>query len=286
LTLLITASELDDLIHSDDTVRILDVRWRLDRPDGRDEYAAGHIPGAIYVDLDSELAAHGEPVEGRHPLPPVDEFQAAARRWGINDGDTVVVYDNFKNLSAARAWWLLTYAGVHDVRVLDGSLRAWTTAGLPLETGEASAAPGSIDLEYGHLPVLSIDDVATFPENGVLLDVRAPERYRGDEEPIDPKAGHIPGAVNAPAIENVDENGKFLHPDALAARFSALGVSDETPVATYCGSGINAAHTALALAIAGHTPALYAGSWSQWSNSDLPVATGSAPPESESLSAN
>ncbi len=257
-------------------LRVLDVRWRLDRPDGRPEYRGGHVPGAQYVDLDTQLARHGDPQDGRHPLPPVDQLQRDARGWGIDAGDTVVVYDDLKNMSAARAWWLLRYAGVDDVRLLDGGLSAWRAAGLPLETGEAARpAPGSVALEYGALPVLTIDEAAAFPGAGVLLDARAGERFRGEVEPIDPRAGHIPGARSAPTAENVDSDGRFLPPDQLRARFASLGVEPGAPVAAYCGSGVTAAHEVVALALAGFDAALFPGSWSQWANHpERPVAVG------------
>jgi thiosulfate/3-mercaptopyruvate sulfurtransferase len=257
-------------------LRLLDVRWRLDRPDGRPDYLAAHIPGAVYVDLDTQLARHGAPQEGRHPLPPVEQLERDARGWGLDDGDTVVVYDDLKNLSAARAWWLLRYAGVRDVRLLDGGLAAWKAAGLPLESGEsAPPAPGSVTLKYGALPVLTIDEAAAFPGEGVLLDARAGERFRGEVEPIDPRAGHIPGAVSAPTTENVDADGRFLPPEHLRARFAALGVEPGRDVAAYCGSGVTAAHEVVALALAGFDAALFPGSWSQWSNDPgRPVAVG------------
>lgn len=257
-------------------LRLLDVRWRLDRPDGRPDYLAGHLPGALYVDLDGQLARHGDPQDGRHPLPPVEQLQRDARAWGIDEGDTVVVYDDLKNLSAARAWWLLRFAGIDDVRLLDGGLSGWRAAGLPLETGEPAArASGSVALRYGALPVLSIDEAAAFPEAGVLLDARAGERYRGEVEPVDPRAGHIPGARSAPTTENVDADGRFLPPDRLRARFEALGVEPGTRVAAYCGSGVTAAHELVALALAGFDGALFPGSWSQWANHpERPVALG------------
>ena len=258
-------------------VRVLDVRWRLDRPDGRPDFLAGHIPGARYVDLETELAGHGEPTDGRHPLPSREAFQQSARSWGIDDGDTIVVYDDLKNLSSARAWWLLRAFGVADVRLLDGSLRAWTDAGLPLETGEASeVAAGSVTLAAGALPTLALDEVGAFAEGGLLLDARAGERYRGEVEPIDPRAGHVPGAVSAPTTENVAADGRFLSPDALRERFAALGAVEGSPVGVYCGSGVTAAHEAVALQLAGFEAVLFPGSWSQWSNHPgLPVATGS-----------
>ena len=265
-----------ELLPGGGPLRILDVRWRLDRPDGRPDFLAGHIPGAVYIDLDTQLARHGAPQEGRHPLPPVEQLERDARAWGIDDGDTVVVYDDLKNLSAARAWWLLRYAGVRDVRLLDGGLAAWKAAGLPLETGQsAPAEPGSVTLRYGALPVLTIDEAAAFPSGGVLLDARAGERFRGEVEPIDPRAGHIPGARSAPTTENVDADGRFLPPERLRVRFAALGVEPGAEVAAYCGSGVTAAHEVVALALAGVDAALFPGSWSQWSNDrERPVAVG------------
>jgi thiosulfate/3-mercaptopyruvate sulfurtransferase len=276
--ILITPRELAALIAEGAPVRVLDVRWRLDRPDGRPDYLAGHIPGAVYVSLDDDLAAHGEPTDGRHPLPDASALQSAARRWGIDEGDTVVVYDDLKSLSAARAWWVLTDAGIADVRILDGALRAWTAAGLGLEEGEVVPATGSVTLSTGHLAQVSIDGAAELAAAGALLDVRAPERYRGDVEPIDPRAGHIPGSINVPTADNVDAEGRFLAPAVLRARFAEAGVDGASPVGVSCGSGVTASHAFVALRIAGLTPMLYPGSWSQWSNhSDRPVATGSNP---------
>jgi thiosulfate/3-mercaptopyruvate sulfurtransferase len=276
--ILITPRELAALIAEGAPVRVLDVRWRLDRPDGRPEYLAGHIPGAVYVSLDDDLAAHGEPTDGRHPLPDASALQSAARRWGIDDGDTVVVYDDLKSLSAARAWWVLTDAGIADVRILDGALRAWTAAGLDLEEGEVVPATGSVTLSTGHLAQVSIGGAAELAASGALLDVRAPERYRGDVEPIDPRAGHIPGSINVPTADNVDAEGRFLAPAVLRARFAEAGVDGASPVGVSCGSGVTASHAFVALRIAGLTPILYPGSWSQWSNhADRPVATGSNP---------
>lgn len=276
--ILVSADDLAALIASDADVRILDVRWRLDRPDGRPDHLSGHIPGAVYVDLDTELAEHAAPTEGRHPLPSTAALQRSARRWGIDDGDTVVVYDDLKSLSAARAWWVLKDAGIDDVRILDGSLRSWTDAGYDLEQGAVEPRPGSVTLTSGLLRQLTIDEAAQTATEGVLLDVRAEERYRGDVEPIDPRAGHIPGARSLATAGNVDETGRFLDPELLRERFAAAGADASAPIGVYCGSGVTASHAFVAATLAGLDPALYAGSWSQWSqHPDRPVAVGEEP---------
>lgn len=259
---------------------MLDVRWTLSQPggatapDGRAEYHAGHIPGAVYVDLETELSRHGRPDEGRHPLPSTAQVQDAARRWGVNDGDIVIAYDDAGGLPAARAWWLLRQGGV-DVRVLDGGWAAWKTAGERVETGAVDRAPGDVTLSDIAGDSLTIDEAAAFPASGVLIDVRAPERFRGETEPLDPIAGHIPGAVNLPTTRHVAEDGTLRDIDELRESFGAVGVEPGTPVAAYCGSGITAAHTALVLAEAGIEAKIFHGSWSQWSNTPgRPVATG------------
>ncbi|WP_116109834.1 MULTISPECIES: rhodanese-like domain-containing protein [Amycolatopsis] len=273
---LISADELQRQLDSSAPPVLLDVRWALGDPNGHRHYLDGHLPGAVYVDLDTELATPPSPAEGRHPLPDIEAFQAAARRWGVREGSSVVAYDNSGNLAAARAWWLLRWAGVADVRLLDGGLAAWGDR--PLETGFGrTPEPGDVVLKPGHLPVLSIDETAALPAEGTLLDARAGERYRGEQEPVDPRAGHIPGAVSAPTGDNLATDGRFRPAAELAARFRDLGVT-AGPVGVYCGSGVTAAHEIAALAIAGIDAALYPGSWSQWSNQpDRPAATGPNP---------
>jgi thiosulfate/3-mercaptopyruvate sulfurtransferase len=274
----VSAAELNDLLTQGAPVRVLDVRWRLDRPEaGHGDYLTGHIPGAVFVSLDGELSTHGEPSEGRHPLPSTETLQAAARRWGLRDGDTVVAYDDSKGISAARAWWLLRQAGV-DVRVLAGGIRGWRAEGFEVATDDVSPEPGDIVLEEIGRDALSIDEAAAFPESGVLLDVRAPERYRGETEPLDPVAGHIPGARNLPTLLHLDPEGRILDPETVRKTFADVGVAPGTPVAAYCGSGVTAAHTALILHEVGIEAKVFPGSWSQWSNTPgRPVATGDQP---------
>ncbi|MGW0120051.1 sulfurtransferase [Streptomyces sp. NPDC003327] len=271
---IISASELLSESAGERPPVLLDVRWTLGGPPGRPEYEAGHLPGAVYVDLDTELA--GPPgTGGRHPLPDVAAFGAAMRRAGVSTGRPVVVYDGGLGWGAARAWWLLRWAGHPDVRVLDGGLAAWTGE-LSRET--PSPEPGDFRPKPGALGLLDADEAAALARSGLLLDARAAERYRGDVEPIDRVGGHIPGAVSAPTTENVGPDGLFLAADALRERFTALGVGAGTPVAVYCGSGVSGAHEVLALALADIPAALYAGSWSEWSSDpSRPVATGPDP---------
>ncbi|MDP5228414.1 MULTISPECIES: sulfurtransferase [Arthrobacter] len=259
-----------------DKLVILDVRWTLGDPLGREKYLMGHLPAAVFVDMESDLAAPASPEAGRHPLPSFEDFQATARRWGINDGDTVVVYDNSGSMAAARAWWLLREFGHADTRILDGGLMAWVLEDFSIEKEDVTLPAGDVTLHpMDPSAVVGIDGAGTWPENGVLLDARATERYRGEVEPIDPRAGHIPGAISAPTTENVDEDGQFLSAEALRERFSALGVEPGTPVAVYCGSGVTAAHEVAALKLAGFDAVLYPGSFSQWSNdASRDVATG------------
>lgn len=257
--------------------RLLDVRWTLTAPDGSAAYRAGHIPGAVYVDLDAELSDHSVAGRGRHPLPSAAALQDSARRWGLWPGDPVVVYDDWNAQAAARAWWLLRAAGLEDVRILDGGWSAWRAAGLPTESGDVTPEPGSLSISgLDAMPVVGANEIAVQADSAehAVLDARAAARYRGDEEPLDPRAGHIPGAVSAPTADNLTADGVFRSAADLRARFAELGAG-RVPVTVYCGSGITAAHEIAALAIAGYEAALYPGSWSEWSNDPArPVATG------------
>lgn len=272
---LITAEQLQRMLKQFRSLRLLDVRWTLAEPDGRGAYGHGHLPGAVYVDLETDLSAPGLPAtEGRHPLPDIDELQSTARRLGIRRGDTVVAYDAWNNMGAARAWWLLRWAGFTDVRVLNGGIDAWTAADLPLEKGTVVPVVGDVDLSPGHLPTVGMDDAAALAAEGTLIDSRAVERFRGESEPIDPRAGHIPGAVNVPAAEYLAD-GRFRDAEELRRVFAGAGAVPGALVGTYCGSGITAAHTALALHEIGIEASVFPGSWSQWSNhADRPAAMG------------
>lgn len=277
MTNFVTVAEASELLSAEAPVRVIDVRWRLDRPDGRPDYLSGHIPGAVFVPLDTELSTPGEPTQGRHPLPTTAELQASARRWGVRVGDAVIAYDDAKGAAAARAWWLLRQAGI-DVRVLEGGIRAWRDAGLEVATDDVIPTEGDVVLDEIGADALTIDEAAAFPASGVLLDVRAPERYRGEVESLDPQAGHIPGAVNLPTVLHFDAEGRILDHDAIRESFARVGVTEGTPVAAYCGSGVTAAHTALVLDEIGIAARVFPGSWSQWSNTPgRPVAVGDRP---------
>ncbi len=249
---------------------MLDVRYRMGGPSGRGEYLAGHLPGAAYVDLDTALAAPPGPT-GRHPLPDPAVFEQAMRAAGVYDERPVVVYDDWAGRAAARCWWLLRWAGHADVRVLDGGWSAWTAAGGARSAEDVVPAPGDFVVRPGALDVVPVEEVLDLAAYGVLVDAREPARFRGEIEPVDPVAGHIPGALNVPTSANLTEDGRFRTPEELRA---AYPVAPGQRVAAYCGSGITATHDILAMAVAGIDAALYPGSWSEWvADPDRPVAT-------------
>lgn len=283
--LLIEPAELADLLHADDPDRrpvVVDVRWDLGRgPEGnREAYLEGHLPGASFLDLESGLSGtvREDGRGGRHPMPSTSTAQEAFRAAGVQDEQPVVVYDGAKSMGAARAWWLLNYYGKTDVRVLNGGYAAWVAAGLPTQTGEVVLPEGDIVLTPGGRRLLDADGVEHYLDRHQVVDARQASRFRGEEEPIDPVAGHIPGAINIPALRNVDDTGRFLPADDLELRFTDRGIQPDRRTAIYCGSGIQACHMALALEVAevGHyDPAVYIGSWSDWiADPDRPVATG------------
>lgn len=282
MSAIISASELVSELAGENPPVLLDVRWQLsvakaagDPPfDGRAAYASGHLPGAVLIDLDGELAGAPGPA-GRHPLPDLAVFGAAMRRAGVSATRPVVTYDGGQGWAAARAWWLLRWTGHPNVRVLDGGLPSWRG---PLETAAPTPAEGDFAPVPRAAELLDADGAAALARSGTLLDARAGERYRGEVEPIDRVGGHIPGAVSAPTTDNVTADGRFLPAKELRARFEGLGASGGSDVGVYCGSGVSGAHEVLALAVAGIPAALYVGSWSEWSSDPRrPVATGPDP---------
>ncbi|HEU4920119.1 MAG TPA: sulfurtransferase [Candidatus Limnocylindrales bacterium] len=273
---LISAAELAARL-DDPTVRIADVRWYLGDPErGRREYEQGHIPGAVFVDLDRDLAAPSGP--GRHPLPDPAAFAARVGELGFGSNDLIVAYDDAYGTIAARLWWMLDDLGHSRAALLDGGLRAWRESGLPLATEPSGPAePRTLRLRDRWSNVIDRDELVPRLPEVTLVDARVAERYRGDTEPVDPRAGHIPTAVNAPARLALTDDGRFLPGDELAKRFTAVAPPDR-PVVTSCGSGVTACHTAFALRLAGRpAPLLYPGSFSDWSRSDLPIALGDEP---------
>ena len=259
---------------------VLDVRWQLGEPSLRAEFEAEHIPGAAWVEFEEALT--GSPGEsGRHPLPDPDEFAEHMRAAGVHNDAPVIIYDANNSLAAARAWWLLTYFGHPRVFVIDGGLAAWKAAGLATkagESGDGAVNPGDFRVSPRTRRAIDADEAAGYADSPTrkLLDARLPERFRGEHEPVDPVAGHIPGAINVPTLNLVDAEGRFLEPDDLQLKLTAAGVGPGDDVATYCGSGVQAMHLALALEVAGHRPAaVYVGSWSHWiTDADRPTARG------------
>ena len=262
----------------DPSLRIADVRWVLGDPArGRAEYDAGHIPGAVFVDLDRDLAAPSGP--GRHPLPDPAAFATRLGEIGFGSDHFIVAYDDAFGTVAARLWWMLDNLGHTRVALLDGGLAAWREAGLPVSTEPAHPTPAMLRLRDRWTNTVDRDELRSRLGSATLIDARAPERYRGETEPVDPRAGHIPGAVNAPAKLALGADGRFLPGAELVRRLDDVAPADR-PVIASCGSGVTACHTALAVRLAGRPDAtLYPGSFSDWSRTDLPVATG---PESGS----
>ncbi|HSJ72502.1 MAG TPA: sulfurtransferase [Acidimicrobiia bacterium] len=272
---LISPEDLARII-DDRALRLVDCRWYIADPDeGAAAYRRAHLPGAVHASLDDHLSGTTGP--GRHPLPSPDEFAETLSSFGISPESTVVVYDDRGGAIASRLWWMLTAQGHAAVAVLDGGIQAWTMEGRPLTTD----VPALERTQYEVVQwtgIVTLEEVAEREPGTTVIDAREPERYRGDIEPIDSKAGHIPGAVSLPVAANLDENSRFRPSSDLAWRFSSIGVAGDTRVIAHCGSGVTACHTILAAEIAGlGRPDLYVGSWSEWSGTDRPVATGEAP---------
>lgn len=276
---LISPAELAELLAAALPSVVADVRWTVGGPPGKPEFEAGHIPGAVWVDLETQLA-RPPGVGGRHPLPMVGVFERAMREIGVRQDSLVIAYDAATSQAASRLWWLLTDAGHRDVRVLDGGLAAWRAAGLPTVSGQAKPPQrGNFVAHPGQRPQLDAAEISAqlgMRDAPTLVDVRAAERYSAEHEPIDPVAGHIPGAINLPAMANLRADGRLLPPEQIAKLFAEAGGGEGAVL--YCGSGITAAHSLLALESAGLTAAIYPGSWSDWiDDPSRPVATGPDP---------
>lgn len=265
---LVEAAWLRDHLHDAD-LRVIDFRWYLLRRNGRDEYLRGHIPGAVFVDLEAVTGTG----RGRHPLPAAEQFERAMRQAGVSSATRVVVYDDTGGSTASRLWFLLGLFGHRAQAVLDGGLQAWTA---PLETEVHAALSGDFTAKQPDLSRILDAEAVRALRGAPLIDARAGERYRGEKEPVDPKAGHIPGALSAPFTANLSVDGTFKSPEDLRRQYEALGA--QNGAVFYCGSGVNATHDILAMEIAGLPNArLYEGSWSDWSSRELPVATGPEP---------
>jgi thiosulfate/3-mercaptopyruvate sulfurtransferase len=278
VSLLLDCHELAARLATDEPPVVLDVRWTLGGPSGVVDFARGHIPGAHFVDLDRELSA--PPGPGRHPLPAAATFAAAMRRHGVDRSRLVVAYDAATGTSAARAWWLLRYFGHPNTALLDGGFAAWVSAGLPTASGDDhDPRAGDFEAVPGGMPLLSADGAAAMARDGILIDARAPERFRGETEPVDPVAGHIPGARNVPAQWTETPDGRFLPAAELRVRYATVGAEPGIPVAVYCGSGVVATEGVFAMGLAGIDAALYAGSWSEWiTDPNRPVEVGESIP--------
>ncbi len=258
---------------------LLDVRWALGSDTGFDDYLQGHLPGAIFVDLMRDLS--GVPGEdgrgGRHPMPHPDDFELDLAECGVDNGRLVTVYDEGNSYAAARCWWILRHFGKFDVAVLDGGISAWRAHRLPIEAGLRNIEEGDFTLGRGVGRVLDAQGAALYAAEGVLIDSRPAQRYRGEDTSIDAVGGHIPGAINVPAASLLAADGSFLPPDALRQRFADAGVTNGRPVSVYCGSGVSACLVALALCVAGidEAAAVYMGSWSDWiTDPSRPIETG------------
>ncbi|MBD2760143.1 sulfurtransferase [Yimella sp. cx-573] len=256
---------------------LLDARWKLGEPSQRAKYDHAHLPGAQWIEFEDVLS--GAPGDGgRHPMPDRMVFEAAMQAAGVDEDHPVVIYDQANSLAASRAWWLLKYFGHNDVHVLDGGLDAWVRAGQELTDVVDDIAPGNFVATPGCTSLLLAEEAAEVAYRSVLLDARPAGRFRGENEVIDPVAGHIPGAVSMPALANVRADGRFLPSDDLAMRFTAAGIRPDSEVGVYCGSGVQATHLALALEDSGlqTRTGVYIGSWSHWiTDPERPVSSGS-----------
>ncbi|MGB5937646.1 MAG: sulfurtransferase [Ornithinimicrobium sp.] len=280
---LIEPAELARQLAGDRPPILLDVRWQLGQPRAQNyaDYLAGHLPDAAFLDLDSALSGpvSADGVGGRHPMPSTQTASDGFRAAGVRHDYPVAIYDGSTSLAAARAWWLLQYFGHEDARVLNGGYAAWIAADLPVASGSVQTPAGDVELRPGHRRIVSAQDVLELTEDpgSYLIDARAAERYRGEVEPIDPVAGHIPGALNVATLAALDPLGRFRSQHAVQ-QLASLGVDPDAPTTLYCGSGVQAMHLALTLEAAQparRPPAVYVGSWSDWvSNASRPTRRG------------
>lgn len=258
----ISAVELHQSIERGDPVVLLDVRYTPGKSDGFDRYLSAHLPGAIYVDLPTQLSNPNISGKGNSPLPVASDFQKHARHWGLHENSRVVVYDDTNGAPAARAWWVLRWAGLKHVQILDGGLNAWKSRGLPVVTEVVSPlSSGTLQVQEGRLPSLGVDEILDFSRSGVLLDARLASAY---SDPLNPASGHIPGAKSLPASMVLDAQGSLKPANEIRALAKSLGVEKGVPVAAYCGGGVSAALLVYAFAQAGLSAQLYPGSWSEW----------------------
>lgn len=261
---LVTPDELAALRRAGRPLAVLAVQ-SVNPYTGRSSFDGRRVPGAVDAEAYRDFQAPATPEGGQRPLPALADLEAAARRWGLRHDQTIVVYDTDRSLTAARAWWVLRWAGLADVRVLDGGLWAWEQAGLPLATAAPTPEPSDIVLTSGHMPTFGAAEALAWPDTGVLLDARIRTNYIGGPvAPGQPPRGHIPGALSAPAPDNVTDYGTFIDDFALRELYAGLGADGSRPVGVYCGAGMSAAHAVLALAAIGVDAAMYPGSWSAW----------------------
>lgn len=275
---LVTPAQLRTMMEGDQPPSILAIQ-SVNPYTGRLSERTRRVPGAVDAEVYTEFAGPASREGGQRPLPDINALQACARRWGLRHGQTVIVYDDDRNMTAARAWWVLRWAGLADVRVLDGGLPAWQAAGMPVAHTPGLATPSTITLSSGQMPELDAVAAERLAREGVLLDARIRPNYiggqvNGNEEP----RGHIPGARSAPAHDNLTDPGPFTDTATLREMYRALGADGTRPVGVYCGAGMSAAVTVLALATIGIDAPMYVGSWSAWvADPGRPVAIGADP---------
>jgi thiosulfate/3-mercaptopyruvate sulfurtransferase len=275
---LLTPAQLKAMVDAGADLAILAVQ-SINPYTGRNSERNSRVPGAVDAEAYTNFAGPATAEGGQRPLPDIKALEAAARRWGLRHGQTIVVYDGDRSMTAARAWWVLRWAGFADVRVLDGGLPAWIAAGMPISHHSPAPVPSTVELSAGRMPELGADEALVLARRAVLLDARIRPNYIGGESgPGQPPCGHIPGGISAPAPDNVTDYGNFTDSATLKEMYRGLGADGSRPVGVYCGAGMSAAHTVLALAAIGIDAAMYVGSWSAWvGDASRPVARGAEP---------